>query len=85
VFVRQHTKDLAVAYAVRNKNFPFRPSVKKTPMSETDVTLAWIDIYGLIASKGTVKQESGKDIIMQNCSIKRRLQARKILHCRTAW
>jgi hypothetical protein len=26
-------------------------------MSETDVTLAWIEIYGLTVSKGTVKQE----------------------------
>jgi hypothetical protein len=26
-------------------------------MSETDVTLAWIEIYFLIASKGTAKQE----------------------------
>jgi hypothetical protein len=27
-------------------------------VSEVDVTLAWIEIDGLIASKGTVKEES---------------------------
>jgi hypothetical protein len=47
------------------------------------VTVAWIEIYGSIASKifvvqGTAKQESWKDFIVHNCSIKKQLQAGKI-------
>jgi hypothetical protein len=53
-------------------------------MSEADVTLNWIEIYGLIASKGTAKEDSRKDFIMQNCSFKKRLHAGKIIQCRTA-
>jgi hypothetical protein len=54
-------------------------------MSETDVTVAWIEIYGFIASKifivkGTVKQESRKDFVVQYCSVKW-LQAGKMLQC----
>jgi hypothetical protein len=58
-------------------------------MSEADVTVAWIEIYGFIVSKilivqGTVKRKSMKDFIVQNCSVKKQLQAGKILQCRTA-
>jgi hypothetical protein len=58
-------------------------------MSEADVTVARIEIYDFIASKmcivqGTVKQESRKDSIVQNCSVKKQLQAGKMLQCRTA-
>jgi hypothetical protein len=48
-------------------------------MSEIDVTVAWIETYGLIALKGTAMQESRKDFIMQNCSVKKRVQAGEIL------
>jgi hypothetical protein len=48
------------------------------------VRVAWIEIYNFIASKGTVKQESRKDFIMQNCSVKKQLQAGKILQYRAA-
>jgi hypothetical protein len=56
-------------------------------MSETDVTVAWIEIYGFIASiifivEGTVKQESRKECIAQNCSVKKWLHAGKMLQCR---
>jgi hypothetical protein len=29
-----------------------------TPMSEADVTVAWIEIYGLIASKGIASRKA---------------------------
>jgi hypothetical protein len=52
-------------------------------VSETDVTVAWIEIYAFIASKivivqGTVKQERRKYFRVQTCSVKKRLQAGKI-------
>jgi hypothetical protein len=62
-------------------------------MSDEDVKVAWIEIYGFIASKCFMVQRTAKDVssitsrkdfIMQNCFVKQRLQARKILQCRTA-
>jgi hypothetical protein len=76
---------LAAVYAVGNKKkIPLWHSVKKTRMSERDVTVNWIEIFGFIASKGTAKQKSKKDFIMKNCSAKKQLEAGKILQCRTA-
>jgi hypothetical protein len=83
VFVWQNSKDLAAVYAVGN-NFPFWTFVKKTRMSETDVTLAWIEIYWLIAWLIQKGLQSRKDFVVQNCSVKKRLQAGKNWQCRTA-
>jgi hypothetical protein len=55
-------------------------------MSVADVTVAWVEIYRLIALKVFIVQgtESRKDFIVQNCYVKRWLQAVKILQCRIA-
>jgi hypothetical protein len=49
-------------------------------MSETDVTVAWIEIHDFIASKYLWYKglQSREDFIKQNCSIKKQLQATKI-------
>jgi hypothetical protein len=51
---------LAAVYAVgkKTKIFHFGPSFKETPVSEADVTLAWIEIYGLIATKATASRKA---------------------------
>jgi hypothetical protein len=51
--VWQYSTDLAAANAVDNKKLSL-----VTPMSEADVILAWIEIYGLIASKGTASRKA---------------------------
>jgi hypothetical protein len=54
-------------------------------MSVPDMTVAWVEIYGSIALKLFIVQRMAKqkDFIVQNCSVKKRLQTGKILHCRT--
>jgi hypothetical protein len=55
-------------------------------MSEADVTVSWIEIYDFIAlwHKTLRNRKAKKDFIMQNCSVKKQLQAGKILQCITA-
>jgi hypothetical protein len=49
VFVWQHCKDFASVYA-EGKEKILPQLVTKTRMSVADVTVAWVKIYGLIAS-----------------------------------
>jgi hypothetical protein len=62
---------MAAVYAVGNMKFSF----KRTPMSETDVAVVWIGIYGFIVCmvQGTGKEESRTNFILQNCSVKKGL------------
>jgi hypothetical protein len=47
-------------------------------MSQADVTLAWREIYGLIASKGTASKKARR-MLYSRTDVKKRLQAGKIL------
>jgi hypothetical protein len=73
VYVWDHSKDLAAAYAVGNKKFPLVIFRQKTRMSEADVTVAWIEIYVFIASKCLWYKglQSRKDFTVQNCFVKK--------------
>jgi hypothetical protein len=51
-------------------------------MSVADVRVAWVEIYGLIASKVFIVQGMAKETGFY--SVKKRLQAGKIFQCRTA-
>jgi hypothetical protein len=67
VFVRQHSKDLAAVYAVGNKKFSLVTFLQKTGMSETGVTVAWIEMYEFIALKylwykGLQSRKAGKTL-----------------------
>jgi hypothetical protein len=49
VFVWDHSKGLAAVYAVEKREISLVSFLQKTQMSEANVKVAWVEIYGFIA------------------------------------
>jgi hypothetical protein len=79
VFVWDYSKDLAADYTVGNKQFFLVAFCQKKY-----IILLLQNVYGTKGCRNMPSVTGRKDFIMQKCSVKKCLQAGKILQCRTA-